>query len=75
MSHLYIIVSSKVLYTHTLLKHRAGLYIELGGENKLIDTGPHDLKGRFVFGDNVKYIGTLHHKAGLYIELGGGKYL
>ena len=53
--HLYIIVSSKVLYTNTLLKHRAGLYIELGGENKLIDTGPHDLKGRFVFGDNVKY--------------------
>ena len=55
VSHLYIIVSSKVLYTHSLLKHRAGLYIELGGDNKLIDTGPHDLKGRFVFEDNVKY--------------------
>ena len=52
---MYITVSSQVLYTHTLLKHRPGFYIELGGENKLKDTGPHNLKGRFVFGDNVKY--------------------
>ena len=54
---MYITVLSKILYTQTLLKHRAGFYIELGGENKLIDTGPHKgpLKGRFVFGDNVKY--------------------
>ena len=42
VSHLYIIVSSEVLYTHTLLKHRAGLYIGLGSE-KYLDTGRHNL--------------------------------